>query len=110
MRSGESTSSPYVCLPCSRSRTTSSDHLSPTMSSELAIAQAERVKGLVELMIRFSTDLKSQSDGFRSRSDLQSASKFATVPYNLQNASLCTRSAQWQPRSFRAPSSLSLPG
>jgi hypothetical protein len=35
------------------------------MSSELAIAQAERVKGFVELIVQFSNDLKSQSDGFQ---------------------------------------------
>src|SRR5690348_17354953 len=52
MRSGESASSLYVRLPKYRSRTTSSDHLSPTMSSELATAHGERGKVLAGPMFR----------------------------------------------------------
>src|SRR5580704_6874723 len=61
------------------SRTTSSDHLSPKMSSELATAQAERAKGFAVFMCPALHAVKA--------SDLQSASHCATVPRNLQNAS-----------------------
>src|SRR5690348_15197622 len=53
MRSGESASSLYVRLPKYRSRTTSSDHLSPTMSSELATAHCERGKVFAGFMFRY---------------------------------------------------------
>ena len=64
-----------MCLPCSKSRTTSSDHLSPRMSSELAIAQAERAKGFAVFMGPALQALQA--------SDLQSASHYATVAYTL---------------------------
>src|SRR5215469_1025777 len=52
------------------------------MSSELAIAQAERAKGFAVLM-------GSVLHGGNGASYLHSASKCATVAYHLQNASYC---------------------
>src|SRR5438093_9179242 len=43
-RSGDATSSLKVRLPLNKSRMTNNDHLSPTRSRVLAIAQLERLK------------------------------------------------------------------
>src|ERR1700683_2269290 len=50
--------SPGGGVACSKSRTTSSDHLSPKTSSELAIAQRERAKGFTVFIERVFLALK----------------------------------------------------
>src|SRR5947207_6356923 len=81
MPSGEAQSSPYVRLPWRMSRTTSSDHLSPTTSSVPAIGQRDLrlFFGLAVLArIRVRVGLSG---------NLHYASHYATLTTLLHNAS-----------------------
>ena len=61
MRSGEACSSLNVRLPWSMSRTTRSDHLSPTTSSVLAMGQGERANPCARVVLVFTGGLRYQS-------------------------------------------------